>query len=194
MGSTEMEAWKRETYHQLENVQCSFGKSQRSSAWCAGFVIVTPLLVVRPDSECRRFPKGKQGKKRSSLAFVGVWGIYRTDGGVFQRCVRRGAIQPPSPSIWCLHIRRIRPVCWASPGGLFERPDKGRPRAPGPAQHPRVASVPRLGPSRWPGPVAAKNLSHWHLGRWDGIFSRPTFFEAGGTDFSEAISRQILRT
>ena len=38
---------------------------------------------------------------------------------------------------------------------------------------------------------SAKNLSH--LGRWDGIFSRPTFFEAGGTDFSEAISRQILR-
>jgi hypothetical protein len=28
---------------------------------------------------------------------------------------------------------------------------------------------------------AAKNLSH--LGRWDGNFSRPTFFEAGGTDF-----------
>jgi hypothetical protein len=27
---------------------------------------------------------------------------------------------------------------------------------------------------------AAKNLSH--LGRWDGKFSRPTFFEAGGTE------------
>ena len=37
--------------------------------------------------------------------------------------------------------------------------------------------------------ISAKNLSH--LGRWDGNFSRPTFFEAGGTDFSAAISRQF---
>ena len=34
--------------------------------------------------------------------------------------------------------------------------------------------------------AAAKNLSH--LGRWDGKFSRPDFFEAGGTDFPAAIS------
>jgi hypothetical protein len=33
---------------------------------------------------------------------------------------------------------------------------------------------------------AAKNLSH--LGRWDGNFPRPTFLEAGGTDFPAAIS------
>ena len=33
---------------------------------------------------------------------------------------------------------------------------------------------------------AAKNLSH--LGRWDGKFPRPTFLEAGGTDFPAAIS------
>jgi hypothetical protein len=33
---------------------------------------------------------------------------------------------------------------------------------------------------------SAKNLSH--LGRWDGNFPRPTFLEAGGTDFLALIS------
>ena len=36
------------------------------------------------------------------------------------------------------------------------------------------------------GSLSAKNLSH--LGRWDGNFPRPTFLEAGGTDFPAAIS------
>ena len=34
------------------------------------------------------------------------------------------------------------------------------------------------------GSLPAKNLSH--LGRWDGKFPRPTFLEAGGTDFPVA--------
>jgi hypothetical protein len=37
---------------------------------------------------------------------------------------------------------------------------------------------------------APKTLSH--LGRWDGKFSRLTFFEVGGTDFPAAISASEL--